>query len=77
MEKTGRWIWTGKEEKEGIPRGHRVSIYPQVGYNRRYLQGTMKTFWLEQVCLGRMMKVSVDFQGLRERNILEEEVMSV
>lgn len=37
----------------------------------------MKTFQLEQVCLGRMMKVRVDFQGLRERNILEGEVMTL
>ena len=26
----------------------------------------MRTSWLEQVCLGRMGKVRVDFQGLRE-----------
>lgn len=31
----------------------------------------------EQVCLGKMMKVMVDFQGFRERNILEAVLMNL
>lgn len=30
----------------------------------------MRTSWLEWVCLGRMRKVRVDFQDLRERELL-------
>lgn len=31
----------------------------------------MRTSWLEQICLGRMGKVRVDFQGFIEENTLE------